>query len=457
MMITFLDILDRAYTGPLCEPKDWDMKIIPSRTTEKVRKYGIKCDTENPICTDDSLADDVFKAGFELALDTGVLCLNTKRIMKIEEEELKEAVREAPSELNYGEGADKITVKARKPEGKTPPTVSSGPYGTVCSEELWIPIHQSFAQCRLVDAICPGILETVYARRLRPGTPYEVLGGMLEAQLTKIAVTRAGRPGMPIAGVETTISGLGYYGGFTYGALTLADWPFVSASSELKTEYRLLSNAAYTVGIGANLQGYHHVMLGGFAGGPEGAAIMRVASELLLIPLYNSKAVGSTCIDVRYASDCSRESVWANSVAAQAVSRNTHLIVVGQDNPVSGPCTDVILYEGAVAAINETVGGSSGVVGIRPTTGILNNTTGLEGKWLGEVVRATTSLNRDDTNDIVKEIIPKYEEKLKSPPKGKPFQECFNMKTLKPSKEWIGIYRRVRNELIDIGLPLNTY
>jgi methylamine--corrinoid protein Co-methyltransferase len=261
---------------------------------------------------------------------------------------------------------------------------------------------------------------------------------------------------MPIAGVETNISGLGYYGGFTYNALTLTDWPCVSASAELKTEYRFLSNAAYTVGIGASLQGYHHVILGGFVGGPEGAAAMRVACELLLIPLYKSKAVGSTCIDIRYMSDCGRESVWANSVAAQAVSRNTHLIVVGQDNPVSGPCTDTLLYEGAVAAINETVGGSSVVVGIRPTPGIMNNTTGLEGKWLGEVVRAATMLNLDDANDIVNEIIPKYEEKLKSPPKGKPFQECFDTKTLQPSKEWRGIYRKVKNELIELGLPLDA-
>ena len=63
-------------------------------------------------------------------------------------------------------------------------------------------------------------------------------------------------------------------------------------------------------------------------------------------------------------------------------------------------------------------------------------------------------MKREDANEIVKKLIPKYEDRLRRPPKGKSFPECFDVKTLKPSKEWLDIYQRVSKEFEDLGVPL---
>lgn len=93
-----LQILDKAHAGPICTAKEWGFKL--SRTiAEKLKIYGLEktCDTENPINADDELADRFYKAGYELALEMGVFCQDTDRIIKITEEELQRAVLAYPS------------------------------------------------------------------------------------------------------------------------------------------------------------------------------------------------------------------------------------------------------------------------------------------------------------------------------------------------------------------------
>ncbi|WP_162473947.1 monomethylamine:corrinoid methyltransferase [endosymbiont 'TC1' of Trimyema compressum] len=40
-------------------------------------------------------------------------------------------------------------------------------------------------------------------------------------------------------------------------------------------------------------------------------------------------------------------------------------------------------------------------------------------------------------------------------PKGKSVQECFDLKKMEPSPEYKAIYNKVKNELMDLGMPLN--
>ena len=48
----------------------------------------------------------------------------------------------------------------------------------------------------------------------------------------------------------------------------------------------------------------------------------------------------------------------------------------------------------------------------------------------------------------------KYEDKLKDPPLGKPFVECFDTKTLRPTQEWLDIYNLKKKELAEAGLEI---
>ena len=88
---SFLRVLDKAHTGPICTVKDWNLKVLPEKVSQKLKDYRLAgtCDTENPINMDDGLADTFFKAGFELALESGLLCTDTERIIKVTEDEIK--------------------------------------------------------------------------------------------------------------------------------------------------------------------------------------------------------------------------------------------------------------------------------------------------------------------------------------------------------------------------------
>ena len=68
-MIFFIEVLDRAHTGHICDLKEWNVKIIPSKTKEKLEEYGLKSarNEENPINNDNGLVDEFWRAGFELA------------------------------------------------------------------------------------------------------------------------------------------------------------------------------------------------------------------------------------------------------------------------------------------------------------------------------------------------------------------------------------------------------
>jgi len=80
--------------------------------------------------------------------------------------------------------------------------------------------------------------------------------------------------------------------------------------------------------------------------------------------------------------------------------------------------------------------------------------TGLEQRFLGEIGYASSGLKRDEANEITKKIVSLYKDKLSNAPIGKTFQECYDLKTLQPNKEWQQIYETVKNEMRELGIPI---
>ncbi len=99
---------------------------------------------------DDDLADRVFKAGIELFADVGVYCVDTNRIIQFTEEEILEALAEAPSRPVFGEGNDAKALVARKPESDIAPWCFLGAGGAaVSNERLFDAIRWADCQGRL--------------------------------------------------------------------------------------------------------------------------------------------------------------------------------------------------------------------------------------------------------------------------------------------------------------------
>ncbi len=452
-----LDVLDRAHTGPVCSVKDWDMKVIPGKVLEKLREHGLTgaCAPENPINTDDSLADEFWRAGFELAVDVGMICLDTERVIKFSEEELKEAIRNAPSELVLGEGPDQVLMKARKPEDKIQPLYCA-PIGVEASENLWIPLVQGIAQHRVIDMIQGCSLRTVLGRQLRSGTPYETLAGRVQAEMHREALWRAGRPGMCATSVITSPTVYGQLGGYGVpGGYKTSDLALVLSPAELKTSYVSLHKVVHAINCGGNIFAGSSSVIGGYAGPVEGSTVAMVASALLQIAVHQSGWASCSVIDMRYNGNCGREAQWAISVAYQGITRNTRLMTQCVLNQVAGPCTDMLLYESAVGMANLSVSGLSFSIGPRSAGGkYADYMSPLECKFCAELFKNSAGMKRDEANELANALLPKYEDKLRNPPKGKSFTACYDLKALKPTREWLEIYLRVKNELIDLGMAL---
>jgi len=166
-----LDVTRRAENGPICMEKDFDFKIMRLKLKEVIGEYDIKYDPSQLVPNDDSLADAVFNAALDLYLETGTYCLSTHRQIKFEEAEIKEALRNAPSQITFGEGQDARVMTNRRVEDQSPPLcLTSG--GCEISEDIYVQVVQSLAQEPLADTVSGGYpLKTIFGMVPRAGTP----------------------------------------------------------------------------------------------------------------------------------------------------------------------------------------------------------------------------------------------------------------------------------------------
>jgi methylamine--corrinoid protein Co-methyltransferase len=140
------------------------------------------------------------------------------------------------------------------------------------------------------------------------------------------------------------------------------------------------------------------------------------------------------------------------------LSRNTHTLVHQIANEVCGPVTDRLLYEIAAGVGTIASSGSSLTTGPRTAGGKLHDyMTPLECRFTGEISHKCSAIEPAKMNEIVKALLPKYEFGLKDPDVGRSFQEAYDLKTLKPIPEWEAIYRRVKKEMIELGIPLDEF
>jgi len=191
------DFYDRAKVGEKCTQDDWDLMKIPMKAMELKQKYGLDFKGEF-VPTDKDMMENLFKAGFEMLLDCGIYCTDTHRIVKYTEAEIWDAINNVQKEFTLGTGRDSVNVKKRSVGDKRKPIVQGGPTGSPISEDVFMPVHMSYALEKEVDTIVDGVMTSVRGKPPVPGSPYEVLAAKTEARLIKQACAMAGRPGMGI-------------------------------------------------------------------------------------------------------------------------------------------------------------------------------------------------------------------------------------------------------------------
>lgn len=454
MVDRLLEIYQRSRGGEFMKEVEYDLKLS-RRVQELIQEYDITYDPELVCPADDAMADRVFEAGLQLLVDVGAYHLDTQRVIKFSRAEILDALRQAPDSIRLGEGRDMVIAEHRGIEDPNPPLNLTGPAGQACDEEFYLANLISYAQEPYVHAIESGATLTYNGYDIMAGTLMEVLAVQRDAATAREAVRRVGKPGMHIGDAATGMTVIGKMAASEpRSGLRPCDGRLVAQMCELKTNDDQLSRIPHLMNYGSHIINLMTPLTGGVGGGPRGVAIVSVAETLFGAMAYYATYHYLSITNIKYANNSDPWGMYVLSMAGQAMARNSHIVWTDDPFCVSGPVTDELLYEVAGHAIIGSVCGYT-QHGIGATGGFEpDHHTGLEAGFQGEVgIAATKSgITRERANDIALALLAKYEDTFDSPKLGKPFQEAYDLKSITPIQEWQDCYRRVKGELVKLGL-----
>jgi methylamine--corrinoid protein Co-methyltransferase len=440
-------------------PKEFDMKIF-NTVTDIIKEHKITYDQETFLLNDDSIADEIFQAGLELFLKTGMYCTSSERCILFDESEIKQGIKDVSSELFIGDASERKKIIQRKPDDNHKPIIIGGVIESNPSEEIYLKLYQTIAQEKVLDGTYFGPPQKIEGINSRTFTPLEIHAARCGVSMVRQALRMVGRPGFHLidgcpSAVGSISSSNSENGTRNTDAIALA------MVSELRTDYETLNKVIHSFHNGLLRNPYWVSMIGGWGGGPEGIAILGAAHALAAIMVYQVRVSGyalAGCNLISPAGCSNKPSIWSRSAMIQAITRNTPMITGTGVTTLAGPGTEMMLWEIAAVSMMNAVSGGHVMHGARKSKLTLpNQGSGLEPKFMGEVSHASASLKRNDVNELLKKVISKYEEHLTADkaPEGKSFEDLYDINSLKPKNDYLRIYDKVNSELRDIGLPIN--
>jgi methylamine--corrinoid protein Co-methyltransferase len=450
-----LDILDRASQGPVIDERVFDLEHVAGGIARVIREYEISFDRDIVIQQDDEMIDRVWEATLDFLVGCGVYHADMGRVLAYTKDEIHNAIAAAPSRVTIGEGTDSRVLQHRTVEDPHPPLVSGGPIGTPLSEDLYVPVMQSYFQEPIIDTIVPGTLATTFGREVRTKSPLEIISSWQQVDLDFEAAERAGRPGLSIMAVEMSTSDLGHLSAIGSRGYRPTDTHIVAMIGELKINNELLNKVAHSIRQDGVLLGFYNPILGGMAGPAEGVAVLITAGMVALQLVYLPASRCSCPTHPFNFNSTDPEIMRAAGVAMQALARNSHLLTELMTSPVGGPGTETVLYESLAMATVASVCGASRALGVRSAVGVVqDHVTGLEARFNGEVARAAAGLSRAEADEIVRKALQKYEPDLNRQPVGVPFSQAYDPVTVNPRPDWLAVYHKVKEQAHAWGLPV---
>mgnify|MGYP000103034507 CR=1 FL=1 len=453
----YIDIIEKSEIGPYMEEHDFD-KLLIKEVKELIKAYDINYDHEEIIPSDDTLANDLWRAGYELILRVGGYNMSTRRRLVFTEEEIKHVLRNLPDKIIIGQGQFQKIMIHRNIEGYEEPIFENGPSGTLVSEDIYFETMIAMAQEDYIDAIGSGSLTTIRGREIKVGSPLEVEAAIFIALTTRKALKMVNKDGLHINDVAVTTPWAKIAAVSNDWGIRKSDSMLVAQMVELKVTNEHIALAKYMLNHGIIVANLMTPIWGGYGGASPGTAIISVAEHILGVLAYGALKHYLSLTHMLNCNNTGRETLWVISTVGQAIARNSKMIALHDCYCAAGPGTKMLLYEVSAGAITACVSGLHGT-GIGSAGGKYpDHATGIEGRLYGEVIKSCVAkLKRKDANDIVKLILKKYEAKLnevKGVIPGKSFRELYDLRTIKPSREWVNIYNEVRKELANLGLPL---
>jgi len=454
-MISFIDIIKRAEEGPKLSETEFDIEWVYKNVKELIKEYDIKYSPEELIPTSEDFINNVFEAGFNLALRTGIYVVEYRSVIKFSEEEIKEGMKTTPAQLVVGEGADARLLYARKIEDQRPPFIMGGHAGAPYPDDLYFMTALSYMQEPIIDGINHGGIAVVNGLDVRTRSPLEALAAIKELMYLREAARIAGRPGIHLLAAESGVTAIGDLAAIDpeYG-LRKTDAHLVPVLNEMKTDWdRLIKAIVFKIRGGINCALVDPI-IGGFFGGPAGVAIGFIASFLLSRLVYNADYYIIHPIHNKWVSTSVPEGLWVLAVVGQAMSKHTNFILMGDVWTSNGAGSQEIFWETVANTIVNVVTGSH-PLGVSATNGKYPHASGLETRFMGEVAYAATKLNRKNANEIAQIFLKKYHPtRTQNPNIGKIIYELYDVKTMRPKNWWLEMYKQAIKEVSEYGIKI---
>jgi len=231
----------------------------------------------------------------------------------------------------------------------------------------------------------------------------------------------------------------------------------VSQLNELKIDVGALVFTAHYVLAGNIIMCEQMPIYGGYAGGLEETTIVDVATTINSFVMTQATWHLDGPVHVRWGITTAREALAVAGHAAMAIEANTDLMLGNQYYTLAGPCTVMCLLETAAQTITDTASGREVLSGVAASKGVATNyTTGLEARLMAEVAHAVAGMETERVNGILDKLVAMYEKDYKTAPKGKPFEECYDVAGLVPTDEYLAVYDEAVKILTGLGLDYWT-
>ncbi|MBN2377223.1 MAG: monomethylamine:corrinoid methyltransferase [Sedimentisphaerales bacterium] len=452
-MIGFSELCKRANTGPTMSEENFDLDVVYMTARKLCEKYKIVFDPKTPVPSDDALADRVYQAAIDFVLEAGMFIPDTNSIVKFTRDEVLEAIANAPGRCIMGQGKDRYVWTPRKPDSDTQPWYHVGTGIVATDERVAFNQVKGYASIKQANSISIPALDSIDGIKIMSGQPTEILGAIRAMRIARDAARHVGRPGLAIGNCISTA-------GTAYAAVAAStpqsgmrpsDAWLVGALAEFKYGMSTLNKAAYLASWGANIACESGPLVGGYAGGPAGTAVLNVAYRLLGLLVLQCDCHLTFPIHVTRGCCSMPEVLWCCAVSNQAISRNTKELVWSLGYMAAGPMTKQFFYETA-AYIAMAISSGVSAQTCHPARAVLNDyVTPMEKLGSVELIEACVGMTRAQANEMVKNLLPKYIDTLDSAPRGKKYQEAYDLNTGKPTQEYVDLYGQVKDELRTMG------
>jgi len=452
-MVSFREILERATKGPIMSSRDFDMKVLIPKVREVVQRYEIRYDPETPCPSDDDLADRIYQAALDLYADAGTYVIDTERVIQFSRKEIEEAIYEAPREAYFGEGPDRCVFKGRKPDDSEIPHCHVGS-GTDTTEDVALKMVEAYGRISKAKTVSiPSV--TAFGRlKSAAGSPVETLAGISMMRIGREGLRRAGRPGMGIINhMSSCVQGISTIAASNpeFGARPSDGW-LIAPQAELKIDYSSLNQVAYLTSWGANIGQEAGPIMGGYAGGPEGTAVVTTAYCFHGILVARATYHLTYPVHITHVASTTPDMLFVVSASGQAVSRNVGVPYYALGYAAAGSATKQYFYE-AAAYLLAIQSSGMGIEDVHPNKAVVTNgALPIDSEFTCSLGHGMAGITRKDANQIIKKLIKIYSDGIKNPPKGRILDECYDIRTMKPDDDLKRTYDEAVRELGKVGI-----